>query len=123
MQRFRLQPTDFFSSKPSAPSVPVSPAPSHPGTPSGLTPALSSTDPILRSLLKSYNRRDLAGFVHAVKRFNEEFEAIRQSGEIASNAKIEGEEISGEKWRELVSSLGECCYQRTVGPGTTSLSE
>jgi hypothetical protein len=118
MHRFRIQSTDFFTSQPILHSLPASPLQSTPNTPSAITP-----DPILRALLKAYNRKDLAGFKHAVDRFNEEFEVIRDSGEMAIWAGEVGGQVEGEKWREMVSSLGECCYQRTVGPGTTSLSE
>lgn len=76
----------------------------------------------MRALHKAYNRKDLAGFIVAIGRFNDEFTGLREEGLL--KAYLEGgPDVQGEGWREVVSALGECCYQRIVGPGTTGLSE
>jgi hypothetical protein len=47
-----------------------------------LTTPQPTSDPIVRSLHKAYNRKDLSGFIAAVQRFNEEFTKLREEGEI-----------------------------------------
>jgi hypothetical protein len=88
-----------------------------------LTTPQPTSDPIVRSLHKAYNRKDLSGFIAAVQRFNEEFTKLREEGEIKRHLEDEDGVVKGERWRGMVSALGESCYQRIVGPGTTTLSE
>lgn len=127
MHQFRAAPTDFFSTQHPHSHAPnflaSSPIPSTPGTPTAMTTPQPTSDPIVRSLHKAYNRKDLSGFIAAVQRFNEEFTKLREEGEIKRHLEDEDGVVKGERWRGMVSALGESCYQRIVGPGTTTLSE
>lgn len=128
LHKFRHKQTDgFFDSQPlplaslaqlsdPPPSSPSTPQRSHPGT-----PAPQTTDPILRALHKAYNRKDYAAFRIAIGRFNQEFALLRDQGEIRTH--LSQGHVEGERWKDMVMALGESCYQRTVGPATSTLSE